>query len=139
MFKTDITYEGFDGQVTETAYFNLTKSEFLNMAANNDPFIIKLKQFGKKKNRTIQDVYFMIKDLVAVSYGVRDGNKFSKSEEISKDFIESLAFDSFVWEMLGNENENLIIDFMSGILPAEYRAMYVEEVRKEFEAAKKNA
>lgn len=139
MFKTDITYEGFDGQVTETAYFNLTKSEFLNMSANNDPFIVKLKQFGKKKNRTIQDVYLMIKDLVAVSYGVRDGNKFSKSEEISKDFIDSLAFDSFVWEMLGDENENLIIDFMSGILPAEYRAQYVEEVRKEFEAAKKNA
>lgn len=139
MFKTDITYEGFDGKVTETAYFNLTKSEFLNMSANNDPFIVKLKAFQKKKNRTIQDVYFMIKDLVAVSYGVRDGNKFSKSEEISKDFIDSLAFDAFVWEMLGNENENLIIDFMSGILPAEYRAMYVEEVRKEFAAAKKNA
>ena len=114
MLKKKITYTDFNGnERTEDHYFNLTKTELTEIAlglpdgmdeseiteANEQAAMTIIDKLGK------DGVFKFIKELILKSYGIKssDGKRFQKSEEISKEFSETLAFDQFFMELMTDD------------------------------------
>ena len=123
MLKRDITYRNFDDQeVTETFYFNLTKTEILNLELEHGRG--GLEEFIKNITKT-EDNHRLMKEfqrIVLMAYGVKseDGKRFMKSDELRDDFAHSAAFDELIIEMLTSDTS--AAEFMKGVLPSDVRA-----------------
>ena len=126
MLKKKITYTDFNGnERTEDHYFNLTKTELTEIAlglpdgmdeseiteANEQAAMTIIDKLGK------DGVFKFIKELILKSYGIKssDGKRFQKSEEISKEFSETLAFDQFFTELMTDDVK--AAEFVNSIIP----------------------
>lgn len=117
MLAKKITYTDFDGEErTETFYFNLTKAELLEMQIKHPG------GYGEYLQRIIDakdqvEVMNSFKELIMLSYGEKseDGKHFRKSEEISKDFVGSAAYDELFFELLTDPDSGAA--FVNGIMP----------------------
>lgn len=133
MLKEMISWKGFDGKpATRTLYFNLTRYE---IAHDMELEVLeqRFKRFQEdvigdnpepERDMTppeIREMLDIFKVIIKHSYGVRsqDGKKFSKNEEIWNDFVDTGAFDAFIWYMF--EDANRANAFMNGIWPEEVR------------------
>lgn len=119
MFIKTITYTDFNGKErTEDHYFNLTRSEIMEMDARAEEGIVeKLRKISNEKdNNKVMDTF---KDLIFKSYGIKsdDGRRFIKSPEISAEFEQTLAYDEFFSELA--ESTDAVIAFVNGIIPQE--------------------
>jgi hypothetical protein len=117
MYRTDITYENFDGeQITETCYFNLTKAEMLQLQLQYpEGYHVYLQRLVDDNNRKAMIDEF--KRILAMSYGERsaDGRKFIKSEEISNAFMASEAYSEIFLKLISEEG--YADKFMSAVMP----------------------
>lgn len=114
MIKKTVTYEDFDGnQVTEDLYFNFTKTDLIKMDLQFDGMEDKLKKIVAAGNN--KEIYDTFEEIVLKSYGIKDGLKFRKSEEITRDFKDSLAFDALMMDLLTTQTN--IEDFIKGVIP----------------------
>lgn len=101
MFKKSITFEDFDGRtVTEDYYFNLTKTELLQLEAQTPGGLgASLERIGKTQdfNRIVQE----FTRIVLASYGVRseDGKRFMKNDQIREEFQQTAAWDALFFEL----------------------------------------
>lgn len=117
MLKRDITYEDFNGnRITETFFFNLTKSELVELEAGYDgglqeaiTKIIDAKDF--------KALILEFKKIVLLSYGIKseDGKRFIKSDQIREEFAQTAAYDALFTELATDENAAVI--FLTGIMP----------------------
>lgn len=131
MLKQMIQWEGFDGQpAVRTLYFNLTRYEiahdmeleklearfrnFQEEVVGNDENDVR--QMTPPEIREMLDIF---KTLIKHAYGIRseNGKRFSKNEEIWNEFVETGAFDAFIFYMF--EDANRANAFMQGIWPKE--------------------
>lgn len=117
MIKKTITYEDFNGeQQTEDFYFHLSKSELIdietgveggmgNLMAN----LVKMAEPGP--------IVKQFREIIVRSYGVRspDGKKFDKTDELTRDFLASPAFDALFSEIIASEKA--AEEFVYGIMP----------------------
>lgn len=131
MLKKTITYNDFDGnERVETHYFNLTKTELVEIAFNLPDGLTD--EVGTDASKVTEQaamqlveklgkdgVFKFIKDLMLKSYGIKspDGKRFEKSEEISKEFSQTLAFDAMFMEFM--TNDVAAANFLNSIIPAE--------------------
>lgn len=119
MLKRDIKYTDFDGnEVTETFYFNITKSEAVELEVGHKG---GMEEFLKRIVQT-QDHASMIsefKRIILLSYGVKseDGKRFIKSDEMREEFSQTAAFDALFIELASNEDA--AATFIKGVLPAD--------------------
>lgn len=117
MYRTDVTYENFDGeQVTETCYFNLTKAEMLQLQLQYpEGYQVYLQRLVDDNNRKAMIDEF--KHILSMSYGERsaDGRKFVKSEEISNAFMASEAYSELFLKLISEEG--YAEKFMSAVMP----------------------
>ena len=122
MLKETVKYDNFDGvEKEETLYFNLTKTEMIDML-DLQP---RLEAWAKATAGTdrdlttseITDMIEIIKLLIEKSYGVRteDGNHFRKSPELYANFKDSAIYDAFVFGLFMDPEHG--VAFMMGILP----------------------
>lgn len=127
MLKRDITYKDLDDEeVTETFYFNLTKTEILDMEveSGNGGLEEWYRRIVKTQDR--QALVDEFKKIILKSYGERspDGKRFIKTDEngqpLSTAFAQTMAYDQLFFEMA--TDEQVAADFLLGILPAEVRA-----------------
>lgn len=122
MYKTEITYEDFDGNtITEPFYFNLSKAELLEMQMMYpEGYEIHLKRLLESGNR--KGMIEAFKSIIAASYGERsdDGKKFIKSPEISSAFMTSEAYSALFIRMC--TEEDYAEKFISAIIPKELTA-----------------
>lgn len=115
MLKRDITFENFDGeQETETHYFNLTKTELVGIEASFPG------GFEKAMKRIIeaQDNATLIQEfqkIILMSYGVRDGTRFVKNDEVRTAFSQTLAYDALFMELIQDEKKGA--DFINAVMP----------------------
>lgn len=120
MLRKVVAFKNFnDEEVSEVLYFNLTKTEIL--ALNHE--------YQNGLSAKIQDIvdsvdpyeiYEFFKDLVSRSYGIKsqDGNSFKKSKEATEEFLQSLAFESFLFGILeADDNGKQAADFIKAIVP----------------------
>lgn len=119
MLKRTIEYANYDGvMVKEDFYFNLTRSELTMMEMSEDGGLTaKLQAIVDSKNGKL--IMQTFHDLLLKSYGVKspDGRRFMKSDEISKEFSETLAFDELFTELITDPEKALA--FVQAIIPKE--------------------
>lgn len=120
MLKKDITYTYTnldDEEVTETEtfYFNIAKNEIIDLEVEFDGFDGMVQKMMKEKDN--QKMYDLFKRLILMSYGVRadDGKRFEKSEELSRKFSQTAAYDALIVEFF--TSESVVADFIIGIMP----------------------
>ena len=115
MLVKTIKFENLDGkQVQEQHHFNLTRVEFLTFDVQYPNGLeAHLKEISEKQdNKAILDLFTKLIDL---AYGVRDGSRFVKTEELLTHFKQTPAYDALVFELLQNATE--AIEFFIGCLP----------------------
>ncbi len=117
MLKRNITYENFDGDtVTDVFYFNLTKTEIIDMQLSYkgglDAVISKIVKAEDTKS-LIEE----FQKIVLMSYGERseDGKYFRKSDAIRSDFKQHAAYDALFMELA--TDDKAASTFMLGIIP----------------------
>lgn len=119
MLKRDITYTDFNGNtVTDTFYFNLSKSELVEMEYSHK------EGLGEMLQRLIetQDKGAIIgefKKLVLQAYGQKseDGKRFIKNEQLREEFVQSPAYDALFMELAMDDQKAAA--FIQGVLPKE--------------------
>lgn len=117
MLKLTRTYTDFDGnERTEDCYFNLTKSELLQMETMADGGLEKKIQkiINSKDQAQIMNIF---KDILLKSFGIKsdDGKRFRKSDEIRAEFEESPLFDMIFMELA--TDAEAAEKFIKGIIP----------------------
>jgi len=123
MLKKNITYIDYnDTERTEDFYFNLTKSEVMEMEmsttgglANSITNIIAAKD--------TPSIIKIFKDLILKSYGEKspDGKRFIKSDELSTAFSQTNAFSNLFMELATEDVK--AADFVNGIIPQEKKSI----------------
>lgn len=130
MFTKTVNYEDFLGnERSETVYFHLSQNEIVEFAmelpdevseavgdpANMDEEAAALKIAQAIGNKGIVD---FLKKLIVKSYGVpsEDGRKFEKSEELSKEFAQTIVYDEILMELM--TDDEAANKFVNQVIPA---------------------
>lgn len=135
MLKKTVTYEDYNGvERTDTLRFNLSRTELLKLSMELPDGLIETVQNGQGENNDEEvavklveklggdGVLDFIEKLVLKSYGVlhEDGIHFEKSEELSKKFSQTLAFDAIMMEFM--TDSDAAAEFVNKIVPAQVLA-----------------
>lgn len=117
MLTKKITYTDFDGnERTEQFYFNLTRTEIteleLTYPGGYSNFITKMIDAHDQPS-----LMKMFKDLIMRSYGEKseDGRRLVKSEELSRAFGETNAYDELFMELCTDSDS--AVRFVTGVMP----------------------
>lgn len=119
MYVKKITYTDWDGnERTETFRFNLTQTELLELETETPGGLENyLTEIGEKVDgKKIMD---FVKTFIHKSYGEKDtdGKRFRKSDEISKAFEETQAYDELFSELVLDADK--LVDFIKQVSPNE--------------------
>lgn len=117
MLAKPITYTDYDGvERTETFYFNISKAEIAEMELRYPGgYSTYLKKIIDAKEQLELVDTFMV--FIMNSYGEKseDGKYFTKSEEASKRFKSSPAYDELLFELLSDSDA--ASNFINAIMP----------------------
>lgn len=123
MLKRNITYVNFnDEEVTEEAYFNLTKAEVVEMELSSKEGLSEmLQRIVKTEDRPALIREF--KNIILMSYGEKseDGKRFIKSQKLRDEFAQSAAYDQLFTELI--TTEQVVADFIIGVLPKDLQKL----------------
>lgn len=129
MIKKTITYTDYNGvERTEDFYFNLTESELLQWQYSVEGGLTDLlNKIINAKTETKLIEYF--REIVLKSYGEKsdDGKRFVKSEELSKAFSQTEAYNQLYYEMF--TDADTASDFVKGILPKKFSEGFENELK----------
>jgi len=120
MIKIPISYVDFDGKrLCEEHYFHLSKSEIIDMVAENDgeDLVAKLERVGNSRDGAL--IMRTFREIIAAAYGQRvDGSssQFYKDPDLTKRFLGSLAFDQLLEDLLTDTLN--AVEFINGMMPS---------------------
>ncbi len=121
MLKRNITYTDFnDNVVTEPFYFNLTKTEFVEIDSKYPGGIAAaFRRIGEAAEIREEGVSEFRKFILA-AYGIKsdDGKKFTKSDALREEFISMAAFDALFIEL--STDDKKMAEFIIGVMPKEF-------------------
>lgn len=136
MLKKTIKYTDYNGnEREEDFYFNLNKSELTEMEySSNGGLSTMLKRLVQEQNGS--ELIKILKEIILKAYGEKsdDGKHFRKSEEISKSFSETEAYNSLFMDVVSSPES--AIEFIRGLLPNEVREQLNNEDKKLLENVK---
>lgn len=120
MIKKTITYTDFDdNERTEDFWFNLTKSELMEMDFSQTGGMEKLIQsiVDAQDTKRIIEIF---KDIVLKSYGEKtlDGRGFIKvrdGHKLADEFSQTAAYDTLFMELA--TNDKAAAEFINGVIP----------------------
>lgn len=119
MLKKTITYTDLFGvERTEDFYFNLSKPEVVKMQGSvKGGYDVRLKGIASELNGA--NIMEFFEDLIKKSYGEKseDGRRFMKSEEISRSFMETPAYEVLFEELV--TNDKAAAEFVNAVMPAD--------------------
>lgn len=119
MLKKTISYTDYNGDPqVEDFYFHLSKSE-LGLMDLTHPGGMKAYLDEIVKSEDGVAIIQAFKAIIAQTIGVRseDGRRFEKSDEITKNFMQTAAYEEFFMDLVTNANS--AVEFVKGILPVE--------------------
>lgn len=123
MLKKTVTYTDFMGnERSEDVYFNLSKAELTKLSLSVNGGLDKmLENMIKEQDQAALMDWF--DKIILMSYGKRslDGKRFEKSEEISREFSQTGAYDQIFMELVTG-GEKAVADFIKGVIPADIAA-----------------
>ena len=143
MIKMTVETENFFTQekTTTDLYFNLTKDELRRIAQTNPDLwtAITVMSTVDTENMTQDDglkVYSIVRELVLMSFGVRDGNSFRKTKEDRDEFEVSAEFDAVMDQLTDGEGSK-IVTFLMQIMPTDLRDQLQNEHPEAFKGLPK--
>lgn len=119
MLKHPIKYTDYtedEEEVEEYFYFNLTKTELLELEIEHQEGLEEwLEKISKARDR--KTLWHEFKRIVLLAYGEKspDGKSFIKSEESRDAFAHSAAFDALMMNLL--TDANMAANFVKGVMP----------------------
>lgn len=127
MFKKNIKYKDFNGtERDETFYFNLSKSELLDLELRTPGGIENYTKqiISTQDGQKLADLF---KWLINESYGVKspDGRSFIKGKEVLDNFRFTNAYDILYMQLA--TDDKAAAEFYNGIFPKDI----MEQVNKE--------
>lgn len=118
MLKKTIEYTDYNGvSRTEDFYFNLTKSELVEMELTTDGgFEEYIRRIVNAKDDA--EIVKIFKEILFKSYGEKsdDGKRFIKSRELSEAFSQTEAYNKLFMELA--TDAEVAANFINGIMPA---------------------
>lgn len=128
MLKKTTTYIDFMGnERTEDHYFNLTKAELTKLSLSVNGGLDKMLEsmIREQDNAALMEWFDKI---ILMSYGRRslDGKRFEKSEEISREFSQTGAYDQIFMELVTG-GEKAVAEFINGIVPKDVAAQVAQQ------------
>ena len=132
MLKQSVTYtpDFSDEEVTKELYFNLRLSTLQQMITM-EGWDKKLDWAGSKfdidnldDRKKMQEFW---DQLIHRAYGIREGDEFLQSEEISDKFMRSAEYDALITDILYTENSRLASRFITGLFPKKI----IDQIQKE--------
>lgn len=130
MLKKTITYIDFNGiERKEDFYFNLSKPEIVKMQGSvKGGYDIRLKSIAADLNGA--NIMEFFEDLISRSYGEKgeDGRRFMKSDEISRAFMETPAYEALFEELV--TDADAAANFVNAIMPADVTQKVLEATSK---------
>jgi len=128
MLKKTTTYIDFMGnERTEDHYFNLTKAELTKLSLSVNGGLDKMLEsmIREQDNAALMQWFDKI---ILMSYGRRslDGKRFEKSEEISREFSQTGAYDQIFMELVTG-GEKAVAEFINGIVPKDVAAQVAQQ------------
>lgn len=129
MLKETLTYKDFDNkEVTETFWFNITKSEIMTDYVLQDEIeqCEKMSRGDLRELTPIEKQFLVdtVKNIIKLAYGKRVGQQHLKTEEAYNEFRYSAAYDEFLFSLFTNEPRAMT--FISQVLPQDFK----EEIAK---------
>lgn len=122
MYTKEISYVDYDGnERTETFFFNLNEAELLEMDMLESGGLDKmLRRIVSEQNS--KRIFEMFKKIIMKAYGVKtlDGRRLEKSDQLSKEFTETEAYNKLVMELFTDPDK--AADFIRKIIPANLSA-----------------
>ena len=118
MLKKSITYTDYNGvERTEDFYFNLTRSEIMEMEMSTEGGLAERIQKVVASQDT-KSIIKIFKSLILKAYGEKDADakSFNKSEELSNKFANSIPYDVLFMELA--TDADAAAKFVNGIVPA---------------------
>lgn len=117
MYKKTIKYVDYNGtERVEDFRFNLNESEIMEMEASLNGGLTQYMEriVAEQDTNQIMEVF---KNIIMKAYGVKslDGKRFEKSDEISRAFVQTEAYNVLFMELLRDAQS--ASDFMNGIVP----------------------
>lgn len=116
MHKETITYNDLNGvQRTEDFYFDLSKPEIVKMQASaKGGYDVQLRSIAAELNGAKIMEFF--ENFITKSYGEKseDGRRFMKSEEISRSFMETPAYEVLFEKLV--TNDKYAADFVNAVM-----------------------
>lgn len=116
MHKETITYNDLNGvQRTEDFYFDLSKPEIVKMQASaKGGYDVQLRSIAADLNGAKIMEFF--ENFISKSYGEKseDGRRFMKSEEISRSFMETPAYEVLFEKLV--TNDKYAADFVNAVM-----------------------
>lgn len=117
MLKKTLTYTDYNGtERTEDFYFNISKSELIDMEMSEEGGLReRLDRIIKEKDA--KKLYQYFKELVSFAYGIKsdDGKRFIKSPELTAAFVQTEAYSDFFTDLATNDAH--AAEFVNGIMP----------------------
>lgn len=126
MLAYPITYEGFDGEKTETYYFNLNQVEAQRFIEGD---------LGKRMTRMAEkiasaektgadepegnEMFGLVEELVLMAFGKREGENFVKNATVREEFRSSMQFGELISQFVSDTTK--FFDFFVGIMPKAMR------------------
>lgn len=121
MFKRTETYTDYNGvERTEDFYFNFTETELTELEIGTAGGLAETVRVLINA-KDVKAIIAIMKDLVFKAYGEKssDGRRFIKSEEISKAFSETEAYNQIFMDLA--TNAEAAAAFINGIIPSKLR------------------
>lgn len=120
MHKEIITYTDLNGvQRTEDFYFNLSKPEIVKMqSSTKGGYDAQLKSISASSNGALIMEFF--ENFIKSSYGEKseDGRRFMKSEEISRSFMETPAYEALFEKLVTDADAaSIFVNNVMGATP----------------------
>lgn len=115
--------------VTKKLYFNLSLAQLQDMI-HIEGWDQKLTWMGEgfdmanlDHRRTLLNMW---KDLIHRSYGIREGDSFRQSTELSDEFMNSQPYDALLEDIFFTEESRVATKFLNGLFPPKI----MEQMRK---------
>lgn len=136
MYVKEIEYEDYSGEkIKEKFYFNLTETELLKVELAT-PGGLTDKMLRIVNSKDIPKMAEFFDWIIRKSYGEvsEDKKRFIKSDELSKAFTETEAYNILFTEFFNDSTGKALSDFINGVVPKDLAAkMNSPEAKAELE------
>lgn len=131
MLIRTIEFEDFDGNIRKEEHcFHMSKAEIIKWLTTSGDYTLDRVLDRLAKERNGKKVMEIFEDLIRRSYGKKslDGRRFMKSDEISREFMETEAYSILFTELVSDAKK--AANFVNSIIPKDIAGTVLKTMKE---------